>query len=197
MAEGVRLRLLRPCCLHTAVGQEASAKEGRLSNGESSKPRTVCNLSTGEGKVQTEMAEGAKHEGIKEWKRRERGGEPGEGKGGYDTLTGGKDRAASLIDEVQLFLSSTFFSRSSSITEVQLLVQGRKNIFLHPFSFLFKNPCNKREIYKRKTNLIAYIYINSSPTKIWDSKTWPKTLITFRQRNSKFVANQQRDLSLE
>lgn len=44
---------------------EASAKEGRLSNGESSKPKTGCNLSTGEAKVQTEMAEGAKHEGIK------------------------------------------------------------------------------------------------------------------------------------
>ena len=48
-----------------AVGQEACTKEGRLSNGESSKVKTVCNLSTGEGKVQTEMAEGANHEGIK------------------------------------------------------------------------------------------------------------------------------------
>lgn len=65
MEEGVKLRLLQPFCHHMAVGQEASAKEGRLSNGESSKPKTVCNLSTREGKVQTEMAEGAKHEGIK------------------------------------------------------------------------------------------------------------------------------------
>ena len=80
--EGVTLRLLQPFCHHVAVGQEACTKEGRLSNGESSKVKTVCNLSTGEGKVQTEMAEGAKHEGIKGWKGRERGGEPGEGKGG-------------------------------------------------------------------------------------------------------------------
>lgn len=165
--EGVRLRLLWPCCHHTAVGQEASAKEGRLSNGESSKPRTVCNLSTGEGKVQTEMAEGAKHEGIKEWKRRERGGEPGEGKGGYHTLTGGKDRAASLMRS-----SSSCPLPSSQgpplSQKFSYLCRGGKIFPPHPSRFLFKNPCNKRKINKKKTNLIAYIYINSSPTKIWD-----------------------------
>lgn len=57
LTEAVKLRLLQPHCHHMVDDQEASIKKGRLSNGESSKPKNRRGFEhRREKKFRTEMA---------------------------------------------------------------------------------------------------------------------------------------------